>query len=284
MYYQTIIIVGSGKIACECSKTLFEKEILHKVIEGNPSQLSMLEHQSKHLGVEMINLNNDQTIDHAILENADGNTLVISANNEHIFKDNVFRSDITIINFHYGYLPDYRGMNIPTWVIYNDENYTGVTWHYVNQNVDDGNIISQRKIEIMPDDTALNITRQVMLHGIDSFRDFIFDFLNKPIIGKENIASEEMHSYRKRQLPGNGFLDTEDDAILISRMLRAYDYGPLEYIPKLKVIIDKKIYKIEKYRIIKNNKLLVGIPSWTTHYTINKDTYTFELMLKKEDD
>ena len=62
-----------------------------------------------------------------------GEVLIISANNEYIFPAELVKlENVTIINFHYSLLPLYRGVNIPTWVIYNEEKYTGVTWHLCN--------------------------------------------------------------------------------------------------------------------------------------------------------
>src|SRR4030066_979230 len=49
------------------------------------------------------------------------------------------------INCHAGALPYYRGRNILNWALINDAREFGVTVHYVNEGIDTGDIIAQRK-------------------------------------------------------------------------------------------------------------------------------------------
>ncbi len=53
-----------------------------------------------------------------------------------------------VVNMHASLLPEYRGLDPVNWAMYNSETYTGFTYHYVNGNIDDGNIILQKKILI----------------------------------------------------------------------------------------------------------------------------------------
>lgn len=54
-------------------------------------------------------------------------TLVISANNSVIIPSEICESNtVEIINFHYSFLPDYKGVNIPSWVIFNREELHGI--------------------------------------------------------------------------------------------------------------------------------------------------------------
>ncbi|MBF0121001.1 MAG: bifunctional UDP-4-amino-4-deoxy-L-arabinose formyltransferase/UDP-glucuronic acid oxidase ArnA [Desulfobacterales bacterium] len=58
------------------------------------------------------------------------------------------------MNLHGSYLPKYRGRCPINWVLINGETETGVTLHYMTQKPDDGDIVSQKKIIITPEDTA----------------------------------------------------------------------------------------------------------------------------------
>lgn len=58
-----------------------------------------------------------------------------------------------VINIHGALLPKYRGKLPSFWVLANGEDVTGVTVHYMNEKLDDGPIILQKKVPIDSDDT-----------------------------------------------------------------------------------------------------------------------------------
>lgn len=71
-----------------------------------------------------------------------------------------------IINIHPALLPKYGGkgmygMNVHKAVKQNNENETGITIHYVNENYDEGAIIFQAKTPILSTDTPENIAQKV---------------------------------------------------------------------------------------------------------------------------
>lgn len=72
----------------------------------------------------------------------------------------------TIINTHPSLLPKYGGkgmygMNVHTAVVKSGEKYSGVTVHYVNNKYDEGNIISQTKIELENGETPESLATKV---------------------------------------------------------------------------------------------------------------------------
>lgn len=58
-----------------------------------------------------------------------------------------------VINIHPAYLPDYKGVSPVFWSLVNNEEYVGVTVHYINQGVDTGNIIEREKVKIEKGDS-----------------------------------------------------------------------------------------------------------------------------------
>jgi methionyl-tRNA formyltransferase len=62
-----------------------------------------------------------------------------------------------IVNFHGSMLPKYRGRTPHIWAIINNEQYTGVTAHFVDEGCDTGPIILQEKIRIEPNDRGTDI-------------------------------------------------------------------------------------------------------------------------------
>jgi len=50
-----------------------------------------------------------------------------------------------IVNIHNSLLPRYRGLHSTAWAIMNGEKYLGLTIHLMNENIDDGPILHQKK-------------------------------------------------------------------------------------------------------------------------------------------
>jgi methionyl-tRNA formyltransferase len=57
-------------------------------------------------------------------------------------------------NLHASLLPDYRGAAPINWAIINGETETGLTTFFLNEYIDEGNIIMQHRMTIGPDETA----------------------------------------------------------------------------------------------------------------------------------
>ena len=61
------------------------------------------------------------------------------------------------LNVHGSLLPRYRGRAPVNWVLVNGETETGVTLHYMVEKADAGDIVTQKKVPIDIDDTALSL-------------------------------------------------------------------------------------------------------------------------------
>lgn len=75
-------------------------------------------------------------------------------------------SKYTIINTHPSLLPKFGGkgmygMNVHKAVIEAKEEFSGPTVHFVNNNYDEGNIISQAKIKLSNDETPESLAKKV---------------------------------------------------------------------------------------------------------------------------
>ncbi len=72
-----------------------------------------------------------------------------------------------VINVHASLLPKYRGSSPIHHAILNGENYTGVTIMQTAHSVDSGDIIMQRKINILPDETTGELTDRLSMLGAE---------------------------------------------------------------------------------------------------------------------
>ena len=67
-----------------------------------------------------------------------------------------------IINIHPSLLPKYKGLNTHRHAIENNEAVAGCTVHYVNENLDDGEIILQKEVRIDNNDTEHTLADKVL--------------------------------------------------------------------------------------------------------------------------
>ena len=66
-----------------------------------------------------------------------------------------------IINLHPSLLPKYKGLHAIEQAFYSDDKITGCTVHFVNEELDGGEIILQEEVPILKDDTIETLTKAV---------------------------------------------------------------------------------------------------------------------------
>jgi phosphoribosylglycinamide formyltransferase-1 len=66
-----------------------------------------------------------------------------------------------IINVHPSLLPKYKGLYAIEQAMESGDKETGCTVHYVNEELDGGEIILQGKVPILPDDDIVSLTKAI---------------------------------------------------------------------------------------------------------------------------
>ena len=66
-----------------------------------------------------------------------------------------------IINVHPSLLPKYKGLYAVEQALDSGDKETGCTVHYVNEELDGGEIIDQSKVMICPEDTVESLTHRI---------------------------------------------------------------------------------------------------------------------------
>ncbi len=67
-----------------------------------------------------------------------------------------------VINIHPSLLPDFPGLHAVELALQSGENVTGCTVHYVEEKVDAGQIIGQKKVLILPGDTVESLAYRIL--------------------------------------------------------------------------------------------------------------------------
>lgn len=72
-----------------------------------------------------------------------------------------------IFNIHFSLLPEYKGMYTSALPILHGKEYSGVSFHEIDNGIDTGNLISQAKFPIDDNDTARTLYHKYLKQGTD---------------------------------------------------------------------------------------------------------------------
>ena len=96
------------------------------------------------------------------------------------------------INLHASLLPNYRGAAPINWVIINGENNTGVTTFFINEKIDEGNIIDTKKITISENETAGSLHDKLIISGSKLLIESIKKIFTKKIkVTQQKVGSND---------------------------------------------------------------------------------------------
>ena len=70
--------------------------------------------------------------------------------------------EIPVINIHPSLLPRLKGLNTHLRAIKAKHKYSGCTVHYVNDKLDSGKIITQKKIKILKKDNPKTLAKKIL--------------------------------------------------------------------------------------------------------------------------
>ncbi len=121
--------------------------------------------------------------------------------------------------FHDSLLPKYRGFSPTVWAISNGEDHTGVTVFEIADEIDAGDIIDQKRVDIEPDDTIAT----VMEYVTKIYLDLLESNLPKLIEGNAPRYPQD-HSqatYTCKRLPEDNEIDWSWSSKKIYNLIRA---------------------------------------------------------------
>jgi len=105
------------------------------------------------------------------------------------------------VNLHTSLLPEYRGAAPINWVLINGENKTGVTTFFINEKIDQGDIILQKEINLDKNITAGQLHNLMINDGID--------IINKSIDLIDNNKVQLIYQSKKGEFKPAPKLDKE---------------------------------------------------------------------------
>ena len=127
-----------------------------------------------------------------------------------------------IINVHPSLLPKYKGLHAVEQALDSSDEVTGCTVHYVNEELDGGDIIAQKEVPILSDDTIDTLTRRIQLQEY-ALLPYVIDNYETPISegeGQTVSAVGARHAYRGEEYSSRGHREQIDGG-----GWRRLDYG-----------------------------------------------------------
>ena len=89
--------------------------------------------------------------------------ILVGSWGEKISKEIFTLPKIAAMNAHPSLLPKYRGPNPYFWVIRNQEQASGITFHLIDEGYDTGAILAQEEVKIYPSDTGETLKKRTVL-------------------------------------------------------------------------------------------------------------------------
>lgn len=281
--FQNVYVIGYGFVVTEvlkCVSALSDKYSYNiEYIEHEVHEFNTAKTYCKDNGIISCTIEDKKLLE-AKFMSIEEKSLIISASNNYLFPKSVLDKDnITVINFHNALLPKFPGRNAPSWVIYEGEEETGITWHYVTSRVDAGNIIIQKKVPIDPDVRAYELANVLMNLAYEAFAECYEDVLNETVQVVEQVVSDNRKMYLSKEVPGNGSFCVNDSWEDIYRLLRATDYAKYDIFPSVTTVIDGEEVTVLRYKIVETGKAKSG--EGFLLYDINED-HVLQIKYKKQ--
>lgn len=123
------------------------------------------------------------------------------------------------VNVHGSLLPKYRGRAPINWALVHGETLTGVTLHYMDEWADHGDIIAQRSVPIVVEDTALTLSRKLTAAAGEAVRDTYPLIVSgrAPRVPQDHAAASRFG----RRRPADGLIEWRASAWRIYNLVRA---------------------------------------------------------------
>lgn len=150
---------------------------------------------------------------------------------------------IGVVNLHPAFLPFNKGWHTPSWAIIEGYPY-GATLHFMEEALDEGDIIHQKEIEVLPTDTANSLYQKVLKLEEEVFFE-AFDNLSK-LNPKRMKQIKEGTSHQKKELK------------VVQEINISENINPLDLINKIRALTTNDPNE-SAYYIMNNKKIGVQI-------------------------
>ena len=139
------------------------------------------------------------------------------------------------VNVHFSLLPKYRGAAPVEWAILSGETKTGVTVFELNEQMDEGGILSQEETDIRPEEDARELERRLALIGADLLVRTLSSIGRIVVRPQDHSLATSAPKMEKEQ----GRIDWTMNAEAVARKVRAFAgrSGAFAFLRGLRIIL-----------------------------------------------
>lgn len=217
---QRVAIIGDASLAAQCIDLAIERGFSVSVVATDHAQVRA---RSDERGIPTVSAQGDLS---SALDQFDFDVL-FSIANLRVLPASVLDQAAISVNFHDGPLPDYAGLNVPTWALLDGRSEHAVTWHLMTTAVDDGAVIAVERFAIDPDETAFSLNARCYEAALASFP----RVLDAVASGRPDASPQPdvpRRVFKRFQRPV-AVIDPRMDAARMARTIRALAHGHAAY-------------------------------------------------------
>lgn len=222
-----IAIAGKNELACRVLDYIIESKkysnyklcvVLNKTDNGINSWQRSLKSAALLNGIDIVD-------EEYLYRKSD--LLFLSLEYDRIIKVERFRSK-KLYNVHFSYLPDYKGMYTSVLPILFNDSSTGVTLHRINNGIDTGDIIDQRKITLSEGTTSENLYYQLTNEGVEIIKSNLNSLLKDEFESHPQSAINSRYFKKGYINFANVEIDTNQTAFQIKIFVNAFCFPPYQ--------------------------------------------------------
>jgi methionyl-tRNA formyltransferase len=228
-----IIFFGTSVFGCPTLEVLFKHYeipfVITAKIKGKEEKVSPIKEFSDHLGIEAYTLgnpNNDEVI--SLIKNANPTMICVVAYRYILGKELLKIPSLGCVNLHPSLLPKYRGPAPIQWTLINGEKKTGVTTMLMTEEIDAGNILLQREVEIGENETYGELSERLARLGASLMLETIEGLVSGKIV-KGKTQNNSTASRAPKITKEMRKIDWHKDAPSIANLIRALSPKPAAY-------------------------------------------------------
>lgn len=213
-------IIGEGSLPLQCAHSLLEKnhQLLGIISPDSKIEQWATEHQ-------LLYLQPDQDLSQILAQYSFD--YLFSITNHTILSAEILNiPQAFAINYHDSPLPKYAGLHASTWALLNQENQHAITWHIISPGIDEGDILKQASIDIVPDETASTLNVKCFEAAIDSFAELVDELATDTVTcTKQNLANRSYFSRTRKPETGIQFR-WHNRADQLDALVRSLHFAP----------------------------------------------------------
>lgn len=129
-------------------------------------------------------------------------------------------------NLHPGPLPEYAGLNAPSWALVEGRDRHGVTLHWMEPGIDTGDVVARTDFDLTTSDTGLTVSLRCAEKGLALVDGLLAQLSDDPTAVPRRPQDLAARRYFGRGAPREGWIPWASPAREVLDFVRAFDYRP----------------------------------------------------------